>query len=76
MLKRIDERPDGTFSVHDDGVVGLYELATPSEVRGAADSCLDVFAIDHDGLVMLEVTHVLAFDLVSSSGRGEEIGSL
>ena len=45
--------------------------AAPGEVGGAADDRLNDRAVDHDGLVVLQVAHVLPLHLVASR-RGDQ----
>ncbi len=70
-LERRRERRDGGRAAQGHRVVGLHEEPAPGEVRRAAQHGLRLLTVDHDRLVVLQVAHVLALDVVATRAQHE-----
>ena len=65
------EQFDRALAPQDHGVVGLHEEATPGEVGRPAHDRLHLRPVDHDGLVVLKLPHVLPLH-VARTGRSDQ----
>src|SRR6185437_8685349 len=76
VIEGLREYGDRASAAQDHRVVVLHEERPPAEVRRPARHHLDGRAVGHDGLVVLQVPHVLAFHIGGARRGGQPLRGL